>query len=91
MRGVPARALPGLAESLERNLEVARLTSPSVRAVGVCLNTSRMDAAEAQWLCDRTEDLLSLPCTDPMTFGVERILDELLCTAPSARDTIVSL
>lgn len=91
MRGIPGRPLPGLAECLEQNLQVARLTSPSVRAVGVCLNTSRMDAAEARRLCERTQDLLGLPCTDPMTFGVEAILDELLCTAASTRDTIVSL
>ncbi|MBA2770916.1 MAG: DUF1611 domain-containing protein [Sphingomonas sp.] len=91
MRGIPGRPLPDLAECLEQNLKVARLTSPNVRAVGVCLNTSRMDAAEARRLCERTEDQLGLPCTDPMAFGVDQILDELLCTAPSTRDTIASL
>ncbi|HVJ03935.1 MAG TPA: N-acetyltransferase DgcN [Sphingomonas sp.] len=90
MRGIPGRALPGLAECLEMNLQVARLTSPDVRAVGVCLNTSTLDAQAARALCARIEDELDLPCTDPMTFGVEAILDELLCLETSARATIAS-
>ncbi|MBA2772184.1 MAG: DUF1611 domain-containing protein, partial [Sphingomonas sp.] len=91
MRGIPGRPLPGLAECLEQNLKVASLTSSNLRAVGVCLNTSRMSAAEARRLCERTEDQLGLPCTDPMVFGVEQILGELLCTEPSTRNTIASL
>jgi uncharacterized NAD-dependent epimerase/dehydratase family protein len=84
MRGIPGRALPGLKECLDENLRVARLTSPRVRAVGVCLNTSAMDPGAAQRLCRTNEDLLGLPCTDPIAFGVETLVDELLCPAPSA-------
>ncbi len=90
MRGIPGRALPGLRECLDANLAAARLTSPDVRAVGVCLNTSSLDAAAARRLCDRTEDLLGLPCTDPIAFGAEAIIDELLCLARSTRSTIAS-
>lgn len=90
MRKLPGRALPGLAECLERNLLVARLTSPKVRAVGVCLNTSGMDPAAARRLCVRTANLLDLPCTDPIAFGVDDIIEELLCLAPSTRSTIAS-
>jgi uncharacterized NAD-dependent epimerase/dehydratase family protein len=90
MRGIPGRALPGLAECIEANLQVARLTSPDVRAVGICLNTSRLDRDEALRLCAKTADELGLPCTDPMAFGVEPILDELLWPASSARSTIAS-
>jgi len=90
MRGLPGRALPDLAECLERNLEAARLTSPGVRAVGICLNTSGLDSAEARRLCDRTADRLGLPATDPIAFGVDAIVDELLCHAPSTRSTIAS-
>ncbi|HZF42288.1 MAG TPA: N-acetyltransferase DgcN [Sphingomonadaceae bacterium] len=90
MRGLSGRGLPGLAECMERNLQVARLTSPDVRAVGVCLNTSAMEPGAAERLCARTEDALGLPCTDPVAFGVEAILDELLCLAPSTRATTAS-
>ena len=90
MRGIPGRALPGLEECLAANLQVARLTSPDVRAVGVCLNTSRLERGEAERLCAATADRLGLPCTDPIAFGVEPILDELLCLESSARSTTAS-
>ena len=83
MRGLNGRALPDLAETLQMNLAVARLTSPAVRAVGICLNTSSLRAVDTQRLCDRTEDVIGLPCTDPVKYGVEAIIDELTCNASS--------
>ena len=77
MRGIPGRPLPDLVECLEANLAAARLTSPDVRAVGICLNTSAMDAQAARALCDATADRLGLPCTDPVALGVDSIIDEL--------------
>ena len=91
MRGIPGRALPGLEECLELNLYMARLTSPKVRAVGICLNTSMMTPADARALCERTGEKLGLPCTDPMAFGVGPIIDEILCPEPSTPSTIASL
>jgi uncharacterized NAD-dependent epimerase/dehydratase family protein len=90
MRGLPGRRLPDLDSCLENNLEVARLTSPAVRAVGICLNTSGLEPGEARSLCERTADRLGLPATDPVAFGVESIVDELLCLEPSTRSTIAS-
>lgn len=90
MRGIPGRPMPRLAETLQRNLDAARVTSPDVRPVGICLNTSALDRDEALRLCNRTEDDLGLPCTDPVAFGVEAIIDELLCNAPSAPVTTAS-
>jgi uncharacterized NAD-dependent epimerase/dehydratase family protein len=90
MRGVPGRPLPDLPECLERNLEAARLTSPDVRAVGLCLNTSAMDPETARRLCDVIAAQMDLPCTDPYRFGVETVLDQLLCSEPSTLSTIAS-
>lgn len=90
MRGLPGRALPELAECLERNLVTARLTSPAVRAVGICLNTSHMSEHDAARVCAATEDLLGLPCADPMTVGVGTIIDRLSCLEPSTLATIIS-
>ncbi|HEX8554437.1 MAG TPA: N-acetyltransferase DgcN [Sphingomonas sp.] len=77
MRGLPGRAMPGLAETLAFNLQVAALTAPEVKGVGVCLNTSRLEEAEARALCDATAAAMDLPCTDPFRFGVEGIVDRL--------------
>jgi uncharacterized NAD-dependent epimerase/dehydratase family protein len=84
VRGLPERRLPGLAECLAANLQVARLTSPRVRAAGVCLNTSRFSEEEALRICREAEHLLALPCTDPHRFGVAAIVDNLLCHERSA-------
>lgn len=90
IRGLPGRALPALDVCLAANIEVAHLTSPDVRAVGVCLNTSSLAEDAALALCASTADAMNLPCTDPFRFGVEPILDELLCSASSAPPISVS-
>jgi uncharacterized NAD-dependent epimerase/dehydratase family protein len=77
MRGLPGRALPDLAECLALNLQMARLTSPAVRAVGVCLNTSTMSSDAAGRLCAETADRLGLPCVDPMTMPLDPVIDLL--------------
>ncbi|MEP7186235.1 MAG: N-acetyltransferase DgcN [Rhodanobacter sp.] len=78
MRGLPDSPLPELKLCLEANLTAARLTNPAVQAVGVALNTSSMSAADAQATCRQVSDLLGLPCQDPVSMGVENIVDHLL-------------
>lgn len=91
MRGLPHYGLPDLATCLDVNLSVARLTSPDVRAVGVALNTSKMDDAAARRLCDETANRLALPCTDPYRYGADLIADWMLrCFAPSTSSTTAS-
>jgi uncharacterized NAD-dependent epimerase/dehydratase family protein len=90
MRGIPGRALPDLAACLEANIEAARLTSPGVYPAGICLNTSAMEREEALRLCAETGERLGLPCTDPVAFGVEPIIDRLLCSVPLKLATTAS-
>ncbi|WP_173655762.1 N-acetyltransferase DgcN [Sphingomonas turrisvirgatae] len=78
MRGLPHYQLPGLKQTLEANLAVARLTNPAVQAVGVALNTSKMTREAAERLCADTADELGLPCTDPFAMGVEPIVDRVV-------------
>ena len=91
MRGLPHYPLPGLAECLAANLSVARLTAPDVQAVGVALNTAKLDEPAARRLCADTADILALPCTDPYRFGADGIADWMLqCFAPTQPTTTVS-
>jgi uncharacterized NAD-dependent epimerase/dehydratase family protein len=78
MRGVPGRGLPDLKACLEANLAAARLTNPAVIAVGVALNTSKLDPDVAKAVCDETAASLGLPCEDPVAMGVEGIVDYML-------------
>lgn len=91
MRGLPHYAMPGLRITLDANLNVARLTSPNVRAVGVALNTSKLSRAKAERLCAETSDALGLPCTDPFAMGVDPIIDRIIaCFEPSPRVATLS-
>lgn len=78
IRGLPDYPIPDLKQCLEANLAAARLTNPAVRAVGVALNTSHMSKQEALAACRRVSDQLELPCQDPVTMGVDDIVDHLL-------------
>ncbi|MBN8885088.1 MAG: DUF1611 domain-containing protein [Rudaea sp.] len=78
MRGLPHYPIPDLVRCLEANLSAARLTNPAVKAVGVALNTSNLPERQALIACREISDRLGLPCQDPVTMGVEVIVDNLL-------------
>ncbi|WP_255486391.1 N-acetyltransferase DgcN [Luteimonas sp. MC1782] len=82
MRGLPHFAMPSLRDTLDANLAHARLTNPAVLAVGVALNTARLDDDEAVRICRRVEDELGLPAQDPVRHGVGRIIDRLKACFP---------
>jgi uncharacterized NAD-dependent epimerase/dehydratase family protein len=60
-------------------LAAARLTNPRARVVGISLNTSHIaDDRDARKLLEATTRETSLPCCDPIRFGVGEIIDNLL-------------
>jgi uncharacterized NAD-dependent epimerase/dehydratase family protein len=77
MRGLTHQPLPGLAECLELNLRCARLTNPAVRAVGVSVNTAKLDAEERARCLAAIEAELGLPTVDAVATGTARIVDGL--------------
>src|SRR5690348_7224499 len=78
MRGLPDSPLPDLERCLDANIEAARLTNPAVKAVGIALNTSNLPGHEAKAMCREISGRFQLPCEDPVTMGVEGIVDNLL-------------
>lgn len=78
MRGLPSAPIPDIERCLEANLVAARLTNPRVKAVGVALNTSGMPQAEGAVACREISERLGLPCQDPVSMGVDAIVDNLL-------------
>jgi uncharacterized NAD-dependent epimerase/dehydratase family protein len=78
MRGLPHYAVPDLKTCLDTSLQSARLTQPDVIPVGIALNTSKLTAKVAADACRAAEDALGLPCQDPVTMGVGRIVDKLI-------------
>ncbi|MBL8269106.1 NAD-dependent epimerase/dehydratase family protein, partial [Steroidobacter sp.] len=84
MRGLPGRPLPPLKECLLANMTAARVTQPDVVAVGIALNTSKLDPIVARRLCEQVEDELDLPCEDPIAMGVGKIVGRLLECFPDS-------
>jgi uncharacterized NAD-dependent epimerase/dehydratase family protein len=77
MRGVPGRALPSLEECIALNEQLAHLTNPAARVIGVSANTSLMPEDEARAWMAETSDRLGMPCCDSLRTGVASLVDEL--------------
>jgi len=77
MRRLPNRALPDLAECIRANEEAAQLTNPDARCIGVAVNTSSMGVDEIGPYLTVLEETLLMPCVDPLTDGVGRLVDRL--------------
>jgi len=77
MRGLPGYPLPDLAECMDLNLRVARLTNPHVRFVGVAVNTAALPADDARRYLEDTGKRLGLPAVDPVRDGVAPIVDAM--------------
>jgi len=78
--GHPAFPLPSIEQVIEQTIALGRLTNPSIRCLGVSLNTAKLDEAAALREFDSVEKRLSLPVADPMRGGpaFERLLDACL-------------
>jgi uncharacterized NAD-dependent epimerase/dehydratase family protein len=77
MRGLPTYKLPDLQLCIDRNVEAAQLTNPSVRCIGLGINTAGYDEATAHDHLRETEDRLGLPCVDAVRTGVGRLVDQV--------------
>ncbi|WP_043917173.1 N-acetyltransferase DgcN [Jannaschia aquimarina] len=77
MRGVDA-ALPTIAQVIETTLAMGRLTNADIAPAGICINTAALSEADARDTLRAAEDSHGLPATDPIRFGVESVVAELL-------------
>ncbi|MFA0158770.1 N-acetyltransferase DgcN [Vibrio sp. 10N.261.46.A3] len=77
IRNLPHAQLPSIEQTIEANLQAARLTNPDAKLVGICLNTSAISIEDAETLCQEWTTLYQVPVTDPVRFGVQHITDHL--------------
>jgi uncharacterized NAD-dependent epimerase/dehydratase family protein len=78
MRGLPNRALPDLLECIAANEQAARLTNPRATCIGVCVNTSALDAGAAATYLAELRGRTNLPCVDPLIHGVDAVVDRMI-------------
>lgn len=77
MRGLPAYKLPDLKVCMDANLAAARLTNPSVRCIGIAVNTAALSADGAKRYLEETSAQMDLPAVDPVRTGVGPLVDAL--------------
>ncbi|MBU3021023.1 N-acetyltransferase DgcN [Aestuariibacter sp. A3R04] len=77
MRGLPHYPQPTLEDVIAMTTKAASLTNPHVKVVGIAVNTSSVSEDDARQYCAKTSADLGLPCTDPLRFGVDSIVEQL--------------
>lgn len=77
MRAVE-QPMPTLRQVVDMTLLHGALTNPSIKLAGFSVNTSKIDEGAARHLLAEIEQEFDVPATDPMRFGVERIVDRLV-------------
>ena len=77
MRGLPDYPLPSIEECMDANLRAARLTNENVRFVGLSINTSKMEASDADAYLQDLTRTFDLPAVDPFRSGVGPIVENL--------------
>ncbi len=78
IEGYSGFPVPPLTYYIDRYLELALLTHPAPRGVGVSLNTAGLDSAERQSVLETVERQTGLPAVDPVATGVAPLVDALL-------------
>ena len=76
MRGVKT-PLPSIADVIEMNIALGRLTNPAIRPVGIAVNTQALGEEEAKQTLEAVAEEHHLPATDPVRFGVANIVERL--------------
>lgn len=82
LSGWPEHAPPTIQAVIQRTVELGKTTSPTIRCVGISLNTSRVPASDRETLLRSYEDRYSVPCVDPMMAGVRPLVDRLITEFP---------
>lgn len=76
MRGVDY-PVPDILDCMALNLKMAQLTNPKAKFIGISVNTSALDEAEAIALMSSLQQRTGLPVVDPFRQGVGALVDAL--------------
>jgi uncharacterized NAD-dependent epimerase/dehydratase family protein len=72
--GWPTFILPTIQEVIDRTIEIGSRTNPNIKCIGLSINTSKLSELEAQSYLAELEAKFSLPATDPIRFGVQKLV-----------------
>jgi uncharacterized NAD-dependent epimerase/dehydratase family protein len=69
--------VPSIEDIIDATVCAGRRTSALIRCVGIAINTFKLNEPAARDLIAATQQRLKLPCTDPIRFGVENLVEAL--------------
>lgn len=80
IQSFPHVAIPPLPKVVDvyETLAIAGGAFTPAKIVGIALNTALLNAADAQQAIEQAQLETGLPCTDPIRFGADLLLDEIL-------------
>ncbi|MDQ2067884.1 DUF1611 domain-containing protein [Xinfangfangia sp. CPCC 101601] len=78
LSGFPGHKTASIGEIIELTTILSRRVAPNIRCAGICINTARLPEAEALAVLAEAEAEHGLPATDPVRFGVAKLVDHLL-------------
>jgi uncharacterized NAD-dependent epimerase/dehydratase family protein len=70
--------IPSVEDCIALNLQLGRLTQPSIQCAGISLNTYGMTDSERERTCQSLAERTGLPVSDPVAIGVKGIVDRML-------------
>ncbi len=78
--GTEGALIPPLATAIQlyESLAAASCSFTAPKVVGIALNTKHLSPEQAQRGIQETQDHLGIPCTDPIRFGAEPLLQAIL-------------
>jgi uncharacterized NAD-dependent epimerase/dehydratase family protein len=77
IKGWPSFELPSIGAVIQRTLDIGAQVNPSIRCVGISVNTSMLSELErAEYLAQLSSDY-GLPAVDPIALGVGPLVDLL--------------
>ena len=70
--------IPAIQDVIDLTIRCGQLTNPSIRCVGLAVNTSALDEESAVRTLDELTESFELPATDPIRYGMEPIVDQII-------------
>ncbi len=70
--------IPDLQNVIDTNLQMAKLTNPKIKFIGVSINSSKLDENEWQEYKKNLQKKLNLPVIDPTKDGVAEIIKNII-------------
>ena len=77
MRGVQT-PLPSIQEVIDLTIQCGKLTNPDIRCIGIAVNTAALGDAEAQAYLAELSAKYGLPATDPVRYGMAKVVDKVV-------------